>query len=221
LNTHTETRTSSHWHHKLYQVRCYLYHQMIRILGLPYLVLWYLVGWRIEQGIPDIEKYVVLAAPHTSNWDLLIMLPAALQNGRFPRILMKHTLFRGPLGWVLDMIGAIPIDRTQPHNIIPALVAEVEQSKNIILVFTPEGTRKKTDHWKSGFYYVALGAKVPIICEYVDYKRKRVGAGLILYPSGDIASDFAQIRTFYENNGCGKHPDQLSDIVLKPSHGQL
>ena len=214
MNAHTETTTSLRWSHKLY-------YQMIRILALPYLALWHLAGWRIEQGIPDIEKYVALVAPHTSNWDLPITLPATLQSGRFPRILMKHTLFRSPLGWFLGLMGAIPIDRTQPHNIIPALVAVVEESESILLVFTPEGTRRKSDHWKSGFYYVALGAKIPIICEYIDYKRKRVGTGLILYPSGDIAADFAQIRTFYENNGCGKYPDQLSDIVLKPSRGQL
>lgn len=212
-----KTVISLRWSHNLYPVRRYLYRQMIRILALPYLVLWYLSGWRIEQGLPDIKKYVVLAVPHTSNWDLPIMLPVVLQDGRFPRILMKHTVFRSPLSWFLKLIGAIPINRTQPHNIIPTLVTTVEQSESIILAFTPEGTRRKTDNWKSGFYYVALEAKIPIVCGYVDYRRKRVGTGLILYPSGDIVADFAQIRAFYENNGYGKHPDQLSEITLKPS----
>ena len=155
--------------------------------------------------------------PSTSLSPMISGDAMTISQAEVPSIMMKHTLFKGPLGWFPRLIGALPIDRTQSHNIVPTLVTEVEQAESIIIAFAPEGTRRKTDHWKSGFYYVALDAKVPIVCEYVDYRRKRVGAGLILYPSGDIAADFARIRTFYEYNGWGKYPGQLSDIKLKPS----
>lgn len=191
---------------------------MIRILASPYLIIWYIAGWRIEQGVPDLDKYIVLAVPHTSSWDFVFMLAAPLMKGRIPCITMKRELFWWPLSWFLHLMNAVPIDRTQSSNMVQELSAKIASANSIIIAFAPEGTRKKTDHWKTGFYYSALAAKVPIVCGYVDYKRKRVGTGLILHPSGDIAADFAQIRTFYENNGWGKYPDQLSDIVPKSSH---
>lgn len=215
MNNLAARMISSRSSHKLHQVQRHLYRQMIRILASSYLALWYVAGWRIEQEMPDLEKYVVLAVPHTSNWDFLTMMAALLVKGRVPQITMKQELFRWPLSWILYLMGAIPIDRKQPKALVQNMAAQIKASDSIIIAFTPEGTRKKTDHWKSGFYYTAHLAQIPIVCGYVDYRRKRVGAGLVLYPTGNIQDDFEHIRMFYELHGAAKYPEQVSNLLLK------
>ncbi|MDQ4079003.1 MAG: lysophospholipid acyltransferase family protein [Chloroflexota bacterium] len=173
-------------------------------------------GWKLVGEPPDVPRYVLLAAPHTSNWDTLIMLAVAYAFGIRLTWLGKDTVFRGPLGSVLRRLGGIPIDRGSRHNVVQQMVQAFEQRKRLVLALSPEGTRKRSAGWKSGFYYIALGAEVPIVLAFIDYKRKRAGVGPVLLPSGDIEADMAIIRKFY-TGVTPKYPDKFGDIQIAGS----
>lgn len=142
--------------HKLNQVRRYLYRLMIRILASPYLIMWYATGWRIEQGIPDFDKYIVLAVPHTSSWDFVFMLAVPLVKGRIPSITIKRELFWWTLSWFLHLMNAVPVDRTQSGNIVQTISAKIADADSIIVAFTLEGTRKKPITGKQDFITLPL-----------------------------------------------------------------
>lgn len=189
---------------------------LLEIVRLPILAIWYLQGWRVEAELPDIDKAVVIAVPHTSYWDYYNMTMMALQMRRRPRTTTKHTLFRFPVGPIIRALGCIPINREQALRAVDWMAGLLDSEKRMILVITAEGTRQKTRFWKSGFYYVALKANVPIVCGYIDYKRKRIGADFVLHPTGDIQKDFERIRDYYMRYGRnGKYPDQVSDLAIK------
>jgi 1-acyl-sn-glycerol-3-phosphate acyltransferase len=192
---------------------------MLRVLAglvaLPAMLIWRLAGWRFEGALPPIDKYIFVFAPHTSNWDYIHMLPLALRFRRRPTVLIKDDLFRGPLGVFLRLVGAIPIDRRQSNNAVDQVVDYIATQKRVVLVITPEGTRKKTDHWKSGFYHIARKAGIPIVLGYLDYERKVGGASQPLQLSGDVEADLATIRAFYAEHGRGKRPQNFSDIRFR------
>jgi 1-acyl-sn-glycerol-3-phosphate acyltransferase len=189
---------------------------LLEIIRLPLLAVWYAWGWRFEKHPPDLDKYVLITVPHTSYWDYYHMMMMALEIRRRPRTTTKHTLFWFPLGPILWALGCIPINREQALNAVDWIAGLFNQEKRMILAITVEGTRKKTRFWKSGFYYIALKANVPIVCGYIDYKRKRGGAELVIHPSGDIHADFERIRDYYMRYGRnGKHLEQVSDVALK------
>ncbi|MCU0512505.1 MAG: 1-acyl-sn-glycerol-3-phosphate acyltransferase [Anaerolineae bacterium] len=186
------------------------------LLRPPLLLLWRLMGWRLEGQLPDLDKYIILAVPHTSFWDYFHTLMAAAQMRRLPHTTTKHTLFWFPLGLFLRATGCIPINREQALNMVDTLSEMIAREPRFVLVFTPEGTRKKTRYWKSGFYYTALKAGVPIMCCAIDYQRKWIKAGPLIHPTGDIIVDFESIKAFYQQHGRnGKFPDQVSDLALK------
>lgn len=189
---------------------------LLEIVRAPLLAVWYAQGWRLETPPPDLDQYVLIAAPHTSYWDFYHILMMALSIRRRPATTTKHTLFWFPLGPFLRLLGAIPINREQALNAVDWMAGLFKQDKRMILAITVEGTRQKTRYWKSGFYYVALKANVPIVCGYIDYARKRGGAALVIEPTGDIHADFERLRDYYLRYGRnGKYPDQVSDIALK------
>lgn len=147
---------------------------------------------------PTLEKCIVIAAPHTSNWDFPLMLMAALQLRVNVRWMGKHTLFVFPWGSFMKFLGGIPIDRTRSHNVVQVSAEELLTANGIRrLAITPEGTRKKVARWKTGFYYIALQARVPIVLGFIDYRTKRCGVGKIFYPTGDIVADMEAIQAFY------------------------
>ncbi|MEM7033968.1 MAG: lysophospholipid acyltransferase family protein [Chloroflexota bacterium] len=164
-----------------------------------------LFGWQASGQLPDTDRFVVIGAPHTSNWDLPIAFCLMLIFGKKPRWMMKASMFWPPLGWFFKAAGGIPIDRSKNHNLVSATVDEFANHEDFIVGITPEGTRSKVPYWKTGFYYIAYQAKVPIVLGYFDYKRKIAGLGPAIFPSGDIEADQKKFRQFYAQIA-PKHP---------------
>ena len=156
-------------------------------------------GWKIRGMFPDIPKLVVIVAPHTSNWDFYFGLAAKFTLGIKAHWLGKHTLFRWPVKRILLWLGGIPIDRSQRRGVVNQLVEIFRQRKTMILGLAPEGTRRLKTRWKTGFYYTALKADIPILLGYIDYLKKEIGIGPLLHPSGDIQKDFQIISEFYRH----------------------
>lgn len=189
---------------------------MTRLLGWPLVLLWWAGGWRLETGIPRLARFIAVGAPHTSNWDFFHMLPIALLAGRRPHAAIKHTVFRPPFGAMLRALGAIPIDRGRSHDVVFQLSARLRRARRMVLVFTPEGTRRPRRYWKSGFYHIAHATGVPIALVYIDYRRKRVGCALTFYASGDYERDFALIQAVYAARGYPRHPQNWRPPELPP-----
>lgn len=167
-------------------------------------------GWQVQGSLPaGAAKSVFIAAPHTSNWDL----PYTLMVGFVLRLNMvwmgKASLFRWPWGPVMRWLGGIPVDRSRSNNLVAASAAALVAADGPVqLVIPPEGTRGKTRVWKTGFYYIALEARVPIVLAYLDYERKVGGLGPLFTPTGDVERDMAQIKLFYAPIK-GKRPRQF------------
>lgn len=174
------------------------------------------LGWAIQADDPGFAKYVLIAAPHTSNWDFPLGIAAAWALGLDAHWLGKHTLFRWPYGWFFRALGGIPVRRDQARNLIPAIADIFARSERLILALAPEGTRGRTDHWKTGFYHIARAAGVPIVMAYLDYGKKQVGIGGAFYPGDDMEAVFTRIRAFYADRR-GKRPENESDIRPRPS----
>lgn len=171
-------------------------------------------GWRVEGGVPDVEKAVVVAAPHTSNWDFPFTMAVAFALDLDISWLGKHTLFEAPYGPFFKWMGGIPVDRRSRHDLVSQVVkALTDSTEKLMVIVPPEGTRAKTARWKTGFYYIATGANVPIILGFLDFERKCGGLGHVFHPSGDLAADMQQISDFYSKVK-GKHPDRMSVITL-------
>lgn len=166
--------------------------------------------WKIVGTLPRADKFVAIAAPHTTNWDFIWTICIALKLGIKIFWMGKHTLFKGPAGPVMRWLGGIPIDRTQANNTVEQSIAAFKRNEKLVLIIPPEGTRSKTRYWKTGFYHIAHGAGVPIAMAFLDFKLKMGGFGPTFIPTGDIASDMTLIKGFYAN-ASGKFPDQYSD----------
>jgi len=172
-----------------------------------------LIGWRAHAIRPHSSQYVIIGAPHTSNWDfgLMLLLMAAEQ---LPiRFMGKDALFRGPLGPLMRSLGGIPVNRRESTNLVDQIAAKFEEFDDLIIGLAPEGTRNKTKHWRTGFYYIAMKAKVPIAMAYLDYGNKIIGVGPNFMPSGDLKADFEIIREFY-TGVIGKNPKKQGEIIL-------
>ena len=172
-------------------------------------------GWQVVSEPPQPRKFVLIAAPHTSNWDLLVMLAVAFSYQTKIFWMGKHTLFRWPLGVFFKWLGGIPIDRSSTHDVVAQSVALFQREDELILAVPPEGTRSKTRYWKTGFYYIAKGAGVPVVMGFIDFGRKRSGIGPTLWPTGDIEADLELVRAFYADI-TGKYADQTSVAVIAP-----
>jgi 1-acyl-sn-glycerol-3-phosphate acyltransferase len=169
-----------------------------------------LTGWKIIGTLPPgAVKSVLIAAPHTSNWDLPYTLLVAFVLRLNVYWIGKASLFRSPFRGVMMWLGGIPVDRTQSNNLVAASSAAIMQATGSLqLIVPPEGTRSGTRYWKTGFYYIALGADVPIVLAYLDYDKKVGGLGPLFKTSGDIDADMAAIKAFYAGVK-GKNADQF------------
>lgn len=172
-----------------------------------------LIGWRTHVIPPHTSRYVLIGAPHTSNWDFAIALLFISAEDVPMRIMGKDNLFRWPLGIFMRSLGLLPVNRRERTNLVDQVAAKFAEHEDLIIGIAPEGTRKKTFEWRTGFYYIALKAKVPIVMAYLDYKNKVCGLGPGLMPTGDIQADFKIIRDFYAGI-VGKHPENQSEIVI-------
>ncbi len=170
-------------------------------------------GWRTHVIPPRTSRYVLIGAPHTSNWDFFIMLLLMVAE-RIPiRWMGKDSLFRGPVGVFMRAMGGIPVNRHVHTKLVDQVAAIFDQSEYLVIGISPEGTRSKTSRWRTGFYYIALKANVPIVMGYLDYANKICGLGTNFMPSGDIQADFEIIRDFYTGM-VGKNPKKQGQIKL-------
>lgn len=175
----------------------------------------WLAGWRAEGRLPDVPKMVIIGAPHTSNWDYFAMLAIAAQLNVIPATVIKAEAFQTPLGFLLRWAGSIPLDRKNSRNAVDIVAKHIQAAKRIVLAISPEGTRRKTKRWRSGFYHIARKAGVPLVMAAVNYRRKRVTISQPLYPSGDIVADMQIIRTFYESaNPLGRYHENFGEIKV-------
>jgi 1-acyl-sn-glycerol-3-phosphate acyltransferase len=156
-----------------------------------------LAGWRFEGPVPTEKKYVALAVPHTSNWDGLLLLMLAETIGLRMRWMVKQSALKGPMGPLLRSFGAVAIDRSRAHNMVDQMIEQFRNNDEFVLFIPPEGTRGRAEHWKSGFYHIALGANVPVAPGYLDYGRKRAGIGKPIPMTGDVRKDMEALRAFY------------------------
>lgn len=188
-----------------------------RLLHWPARLAMRLLGWQIEKPVPieKLDKYVLVGAPHTSNWDTIFLILCALSLKIQPRMLIKDSWVRGPLGPVVQAFGGVPIDREHSTDMMGDIIALFKQYDHFAMTIAPEGTRSKVSYWKAGFYEIAEQAGVPIVLGYPDYARRVVCFGAIIEPSGDIAADMAIIRDFYADV-TPKFPEQASPVRLRP-----
>jgi 1-acyl-sn-glycerol-3-phosphate acyltransferase len=170
-------------------------------------------GWKVEGQLPDIPKYVTITS-HTSNWDLPVALLLTFAMKTKISIMAKDNLFRWPFGVLFKWLGCIPIDRKKSKNIVDQMIQVFRESKRLILVLAPEGTRKKVTYWKTGFYYIAKGANVPIVLGFIDYKRKVTGIGPVITPTGDIEADIERIQSFYASI-TGRFPEKAGKVDIE------
>ena len=173
-----------------------------------------LLGWKIEGEKPLHRKYVLIAAPHTSNWDFPMMMLFAWAFGIRINWMGKKSLFVPPMGWIMSALGGVPVQRKRANNLVETLVEAFEDQDDLVLVVPTEGTRARTDYWKSGFYHIARGAGVPIVPSYLDYGRKRGGFGPALPVTGDVKRDMGLLRGFYAPMD-GLYPDQFGPVKLR------
>ena len=175
-----------------------------------------LLGWRIEGERPEHTRFVVIAAPHTSNWDFPMMLLFAAALDVRINWMAKHSLFFPPMGWIMKAMGGIPVVRHRNTNMVDTSIELFREQDELALTVPAEGTRSRVEYWKSGFYHIAHGAGVPIIPSYLDYGQKRGGFGPALFTSGNIEKDMETFRDFYSPMK-GKHPEDFGPVRVKPS----
>jgi len=172
-----------------------------------------LIGWELDERVPESQRYVMIAYPHTSNWDFILGMLAKWALGLPINWVAKHSMFWGPFKPMFIAMGGVPLDREKTTGFIQKNIKLFADREKFILGLMPEGTRSKTDRWKTGFYHIAHGANVPIVMAYLDYKNKVLGLGDVLIPSGDIHADFEIIKTFYEDK-TGYRPEHQSDMRI-------
>jgi len=166
-----------------------------------------ITGWRIKGRLPPIPKFILVGAPHTSNWDLPYMLFIVFVLKAKIYWMGKDTIFRKPFKRFFKWLGGIPIDRSKSYNIVAQSIQQFNENENLILTIAPSGTRKRVQKWKTGFYHIANGANVPILLGFLDYRRKVGGFGPMLYPTGDLEADMKTIKKFYDGV-TGKYPEK-------------
>ncbi|GGG98599.1 acyltransferase [Polaribacter pacificus] len=166
-----------------------------------------ILGWKLNNNFPlELKKYVVIAAPHTSWQDFPIGILARNTAGVKINFIGKDSLFKGPFGFIFRSLGGTPVDRSKSNNLVDAIVQLFNSKEEFRLALSPEGTRKKVDKWKTGFYYIAKGANVPIVLATLDFGNKEVKISDPYYLTDNKEKDFEYFKSFYENVE-GKHPE--------------
>jgi 1-acyl-sn-glycerol-3-phosphate acyltransferase len=172
-----------------------------------------ITGWTLVDNRPPVKKYVLIGAPHTTNWDLYTALVIMLGLGIRPRWVGKESLFKGWRGPIMRFLGGIPVRRGVSQNFVAQTVERINAGDELVITIAPEGTRKRADYWKSGFYYIALGANIPIAMGFVDYPTKTCGIGGYFTPSGDIEADTKILADFYADIH-GKYPENQGPVRI-------
>jgi len=167
-------------------------------------------GWQIQGRMPDTPRFVLIAAPHTSNWDLPLTLLVAFVLRANIYWMGKDAIFRPPFRGFFKWLGGIPIDRSRSNSVVTQSIEQFEKNKTLILTVPPAGTRQRVMYWKTGFYHIANSAQVPIVLGFLDYRRKVGGIGPTVLPTRDIEADMVVIRDFYKDI-TGKHTHQSID----------
>jgi 1-acyl-sn-glycerol-3-phosphate acyltransferase len=152
----------------------------------------------VDGNLPDTPKFVIIAAPHTSNWDFPVGMSAKLALGLAAVWVGKHTLFRGAFGALLRSLGGVPVDRSANNDIVQQIVAEFGRRPAMVFALAPEGTRKKVERWKTGFYHIARGAEVPIVPVVLDWGLHSIRILPPFTPTGDAEGDIARLRGLYD-----------------------
>ncbi len=164
-------------------------------------------GWRMEGDWPGVDKAVIIAAPHTSNWDGINMLAAAGHYRIKLSWMGKKSLTTGPFGGLVKWLGCVPVSRGAGQDMVGQMREAFAKADYMVLAIAPEGTRSLADSWKFGYYHVAREAGVPIIMSVLDYGQKRIALSGVIWPGGDIAADYELIRSHYES-ARGKFPER-------------
>lgn len=163
-------------------------------------------GWRIEAEIPNRSKFVLVGAPHTSNWDFIMTMATLFSLNVKIFWMGKKSLFKWPIGGMMEWLGGVPVDRaSQSGGIVEQTIDAFDNHDKFVIAIMPEATRSKVGEWKTGFYHIAQGANVPIVLVRFDYGRKVMGVGPTIKPTGDIATDMAEIQSHYTGIE-GKNP---------------
>lgn len=169
------------------------------------------MGWKAVVTVPDFDKCILCVAPHTSNWDFILAELFYGAIGRKARFLMKKEWFIFPLNFLLRAIGGIPVNRGRKTSLVDQIIEKAEDSDRFCLAITPEATRKYNPEWKHGFYYMALGASIPIVLYAVDYRSKTIFGEKVLHPSGNVDRDMREIKRYYLTfRDKGKHPENFT-----------
>jgi 1-acyl-sn-glycerol-3-phosphate acyltransferase len=184
---------------------------MMRFLARIILKLW---GWQYDPKLPLERKFLIIGYPHTSNWDFIISILFRSAAGLKSSYIAKHTLFKPPLGWLMTAIGGVPVDRTNAGNFVGQIVDLYNNREYMAIAITPEGTRGKSDYWKSGFYYMAIAAEIPICIGYWDWGQKKVGLSEPIYLTGNVRNDMDTLRDKLSHLR-GKFPEKQGPIRLK------
>lgn len=180
--------------------------EIVRWISLAYLGIG---GWKMRGDWPALQKMVLVAAPHTSNWDGLNMLAAAAYYRVTLRWMGKRSLTQGPLGWLMLWLGCIPIDRSRENDVVKTMSDQFGAVEQLVLAIPPEGTRSRAPEWKTGFYHIARAANVPIVLSVLDYRTKTMRLAAVVHPTGDYQADLAIIQAHYAS-ATGKKPRQFA-----------
>jgi 1-acyl-sn-glycerol-3-phosphate acyltransferase len=165
-------------------------------------------GWKWEALVPELDKSVLMVAPHTSNWDFIMGKLAYTALGRYANFVIKNEWMKGPAGWLLKKLGGIGVDRRNAHHFTDYIAEQYRTRDKFNVAITPEGTRKPNPKWKKGFYQIALKAEVPIILVKIDYGIKTVSLFKLYHPTGDEQKEIAEIQSLYKGV-IAKHPENF------------
>lgn len=180
----------------------------LRFLSKSYL---WISGWHVRGELPDVPKFVVIGAPHTSNWDFVMFLALAFVLKGDLRYMGKAELFRWPVVGFFRWCGGVPVDRSKPQGLVEQTVQAIHEADHFQLVITPEGTRRKVCEWKHGFYYIAKQANIPVVAGYVDSHTKTCGIGPTFRLTDDMDADIVAMKAFFKDK-VGINPGLTSEL---------
>lgn len=191
---------------------------LFEIFRAPLALMWYLMGWRLSIDELEDDKVILTGSPHTSNWDYMHFLLAAITLRRKIYVTIKSELFFFPLGPILKALGGIPIDRHSSHNFVEQLSERLNEADRMVLLFTPDGTRSYRPYWKTGFYWVAQETGIPVTLAIPDYRKKFVYMDYKFHPTGDIEEDFIKVRELQETYGYGLYHEKTNPVITRKAY---